>query len=490
MKKLIFSFLIFIFNISLFADAYLISPDNFIENEPFNFEIEGTGKSVEIPDIKDIDGNLVKNLGTSRTITSINGEVSTKIKKSFQIFPKEKFTIPSFDIKVDGKTFKTKEKVINRISPSKTVSNNYSFELIVDKNSLYVGESTLLRLKFKYRKDLQIVDLGLVMPTFNNIWMKQLNNSKKYEEGEYNVQELEFLLFPQKSGVLKLPAVRIDAKILDNQLSSFSMFFSPTKDIKIYSNSLNLNVKDLPQGVNLIGEFLLKTSISKDKVNTNEPVSFKINIEGYGNIDDIKDIKLNIDDVTIYENKPTIKAKIEDNKYKFSYEKTFSILSNKDFTIPSIKLKYFDKKIKKVVTQKSLEYKIKVKNSTEQKVAVLEKENNKKDLIEPKIQEKIVYKESSKSKIVFFIMGAVFTILIIGLYNYVKNRKKDNSEDLPLVKLVKKSKTNDELLKILVPYLAIDNGLDDIIFKLEKQKNIDIKILKKEIIQILKSLKI
>ncbi len=492
MKKVLFSFFIYIlfFCNTLFGSAVLISPDNFVENEPFVFEIEALGKSVEIKDIKEIDGNIVQNLGTSRTITSINGEITSKIKKSFQLFPKDKFTIPSYEIEIDGKIYKTKEKIVNRVSVKKSISNKYELSLELEKDSLYVGEDTILKLKFKYRKDLQIVDLALVMPTFKNIWMKQLKNTKNYEEGEYNIQELEFLIFPQKSARLKLPAIRIDAKILDNQYSSYSLFSPPTKDIKIYSNTLDLDVKALPQGVNLIGEFLLKSSISKDEINANEPLSFKINIDGFGNIEDIKDIKLNINSATIYENKPLINTDIENRRYKFSYEKTFSILANSDFTIPSIELKYFDKNIGKVVSQKTQEYKIKVKNQVEEKVSVLEKAKESTLDKELKIEEKVVYKSSTKDKVIFFILGCLFTLLIIGLYYYVKNRKINDKEDLPLVKLVKKSKTKESLIKILIPYLAIDNSLDDIIFKLEKQNDIDLKIVKKEIINILESLKI
>lgn len=492
MKRNIFSFFVFILFLttSLFAKVVLISPDNFVDNEAFIFEIQAIGKSVKIDDIKEIDGNIVQSLGTNRTITSINGEITTKIKRSFQLFPKDKFTIPSYEVEIDGKIFKTKEKIVNKILPQKTFSNSYELGLEVEKSSLYVGEETILRLKFKYRKDLQIVDLALVMPTFKNIWMKQLKETKNYDEGIYNIQELEFLIFPQKSGSLKLPAIRIDAKILDNQYSSYSLFSAPAKDIKIYSNMLDLEVKALPQGVDLIGEFILKSSISKEELDSNEPLSFKINIDGFGNIEDIKDIKLNINNATIYENKPNIKTDIENKKYKFSYEKTFSILSNRDFIIPSVELKYFDKKIGQVVSQKTQEYKIKVKNQVENRVAVLEKAQESNISEKLKIEEKIVYKSSIKDKTLFFVLGFLFSLLIFGLYNYVKNRKVNNKEDLPLVKLVKKSRTKDELLKILIPYLAIDNSLDDIIFKLEKQNEIDLKVLKKEIINILKSLKI
>lgn len=481
-------FFILFFSISLFAKVTLISPNNFISNEVFTFEIEAIGNDIKFPEIKKIENNIVQTLGTSRSITNINGNISRKIKKTYQLISNDSFTIPSFSIEIDGKTYKTNEKKIQKKSIEKSISNAYSLDLIVEKKSLFVGEENLLTLKFKYRKDLQIVDLSLNMPTFKNLWMKQLKNQKNYDEGVFRVQELEFLSFPQKDGEIIIPAIRIDAKILDNQFSSYSLFQEPTKSIKIYSNSIVLDVKKLPENVDLIGEFILESSINKNEVNENEPISFKINIEGYGNIEDIKDIKLNIKDSTVYENKAKIKSEIVNKKNKFTYEKSFSILSSKDFKIPSIELKYYDKNIKKIVTQKTKEYEIKVKSKIKRNnEVILEKD---KKAIEKIVEEKIVYKTSLKDRIVFFVLGLFFSLLIIGLYKYVKNKKIKEVNELPIIKKIKKSKSSDDLIKILIPYLCINKDLDDIIFKLEKRKNIDLKIIKKEIIEILKKLDI
>ncbi len=265
---------------------------------------------------------------------------------------------------------------------------------------------------------------------------------------------------------------------------SYSLFSPATKTEKIYSNSLTLDVKPLPNNVNLIGEFLLKTSVSKEEINEGESVSYQVEVSGNGNIDDIEDIKLDIKDVTIFENKPEIKTKIEDNKNVGTYKKSFSIISNKDFEIPSISLSYYDQNIKKVVTQKSPSYKIKVK-SIEKKATFKGLEKVKKEKIEI---EKIVYKTSLKQQLLFFILGMLFTILIFGLYFYVKNRKVKQKDDLPLVKSIKKSKNNNELIKLLLPYIGYNKILDELIFKLEKDEKIDLKLIKKDIVNIVETL--
>ena len=55
---------------------------------------------------------------------------------------------------------------------------------------------------------------------------------------------------------------------------------------------------------------------------------------------------------------------------------------------------------------------------------------------------------------------------------------------------VKNAKTKDELFRLLVVYINIDEQLDKIIFDLEKSKNEELKSLKKEVLKLLKDKKL
>jgi hypothetical protein len=293
-------------------------------------------------------------------------------------------------------------------------------------------------------------------------------------------------MFALKEGSQKIEALGINAQVMDN--SSYSVF-SSTRNKKIYSNELNFNIKNLPANTNLIGNFEISASVDKQIVKKGEAVSFKLNIIGSGNIDDIPDIKIPIDDVTIYENKPLVKTQILNNEYKGEWEKVYSIIANRSFTIPSIKLDYFDKNLSKVISKQTNSFNIEVLDEEIKKEVLLEKATEK-ILPEEKPKEiiKVVEQTSTLDRIIFFFLGIAFSILIISLYFYVITSKRKKQEDKPLVKKVKESKTKDELLKILAVYLKIDVKLDAYIFELEKTKDID--SLKKEIIKTLKELKL
>ena len=486
MKFIRFFLILIFFNISLIANVTLQSPNTFIKGESFIFEFEVVGSSVKFPKIEKIDGFIVESLGSSRSLQIINGNYNEKISKKFRIVPTKEFTIPSFTFSINGKEVNSQEKIIEEKVVTKTKSNNFDLTLSASKTSLYVGEDLLVKLVFKYRRGLQITNLGFEQPHFENFWYKKLDNSNKsYEQNGYVVQELEFLLFPQKTGKLKIPSLRVDVQLIDPNNQNFGFFANSTKSLKVYSNELVFDVKELPNNLTLIGDFDINASVNKTKIKQGESISYKINISGKGNFDDIEDIKLAIENVTIYDNKPEINTKYTNKGYEGTYSKVYSIIPSSSFEIPSITFRYFSKKDNKVIEKKTKTFNIEIIDQIAKKV-VLEKP---KEIIDEK--EKIIVKNQSslKENILYFILGVFVTLLIIGLISYVRlQRLKNQKDEKPLIKLVKRSKDKKSLMKVLIPFLKIDSNLDKLIFQCESEK--DFKILKKQIIDLLKQLKI
>lgn len=461
-------------------------PKQVVQGEPLLFSLEIIGNDILLPDMKTIALNSVQEVSSSTSTSIINNQITKRVKKIYSLYPRKDFLFPSLKFIIDGKEYFSKEQNIVLTNPKKTISSNYDLSLKANAKELYVSENFILTLVFKYKKNSNIVDLSFEKPTFDNFWYKQLNDSKQYEKGDFIIQELNFLLFPLKKGLLKINPLKINAQIIDGN-NSFSFFSNATSNVKIYSNELEFNVKELPSNVNLIGRFDIKSQVDKKEIKQGEAVSFKLEINGFGNIDDIKDIKLDLGDTTIYENKPVIKAKYEDNKYTGTYTKVFSIIPNKSITIPKINLEYFDKELGFVVLKQSEEMKINVlENVVLKKQELMQKPDIK---VKEKEVIKIIEKVSIKDRIIFFFLGLIIGVLILGLYFYViKYKNKNKSVESSLLKKIKKSKNKDELLKLLAVYIKIDSSLDELIFKLEEKD--DIKLLKKDIIIKIKELKL
>jgi len=478
MKKLFFFFSFILFPFFLQASVTLKAPDTFVNGESYIFEYEAVGSSVDFPEIKQIDGLTVEDLGTSRSLQIINGNYDEKILKRFRIIPNKNFTIPSFIFKIDDKEVKSEEKTVVERKIQKTNSDDFDLTITSSKKQLYVGESLIVKLTFKYKRGLKITNLGFEPPHFENFWYKKIDNSnKRYEENGYMVQELDFLLFPQKSGTLKIKPLRVDVQMVDTTSSSnFTFFSSAPKLKKIYSNSLSFNVKALPSDVTLIGDFTLNATIDKNEINLGESINYRLEITGSGNFDDIEDFKLDIPNTTIYDNKAKIETKFEDDKYQGKYSKVFSIVPNTSLEIPPFELKFFNKEENKVKILKTKSFKIKV-NGKKQKDEVLQKPIEKEEKI-------LVEKEFPLiEKIKYFLFGALSILLIFCLYIYVKLQKsKKKIKETSLSKLIKSSKDRLDLLKVLIPYLKRDNELDNLIFECEKS-NLEFKILKKKVLE-------
>lgn len=484
---------IIFFTTFIFANVVLEAPNEFVKGDSVVFSIKASGSNIEFPTIDNIDGFDVQKNGSTNNITIINGKRSENRVQSYIFFPNKTVTIPSLKVKIDGKNELTKPHQIKLSKVQKTTSKLFDLKLKVNKNKVYVAEDIKLTLIFKYSTKANIIDIGFTDPVFENFWSKQYGKPVKYSQNGFVVQELTYLLFPQKEGLLKIDPVKIDI-VLQDPRDPFS-FLGQGKNKRIYSNSIDIDVKPLPNNVKLIGDFKIKTKVNKTTIDSGEAVSYSINIEGRGNIDDLDEIKLDIPDVTIYENKAKKTYDVNSSgKYGGTYTKSFSIVAQNNFTIPAISIKFFDKKTKKIKTINSKLYNIKVKNKTANNIKNDTKPTLQKMVQEPVVKQKVIVKTvdtTIKEKIMYLIFGMIIMLFLVILYNYLVSKKSKKEQlELPLTKKVKKAKTKDQLLKLLVVYIGLNEELDSIIYSLEKDDNIEIKSIKKQILLILKQMKL
>jgi len=467
------------------AKVVLQSPDTFYKNDVVSFKIVVSGTDIQIPEIKSIDGMIVEDAGTSRHTTIINGARSYQFIKTYALKGIKDIYIPSFEIKVDNKIEKTQAKVIKMMKVNKTKSDLYDLSVSVDKKNAYIGEAIEFTLKFKYKKDLEIVSLDYTKPSFEGFWVKELkpqqtqNNYTQYVE-----QEIKYLIFPQKAGQIKLEPLKIGVTTIKGNYGGGFYLTSPTVTTPVYSNKIELNVKPLPNGINLIGDFNIKSTVDKTVIDQGDAVSFKLSITGRGNLDDLDEVSIDIPNTTIYDNPSNKEYDLKDNLYGGKYTKTYSIIGKEDFIIPSVEIQYFDKKTATVKTAKTKVHKIKV-NKKSTKIATLEVANTP---INRDIKEKIeIVKTSDNEKIIYFVLGLISGMISLG--SYILFVKRDTKKkDIPILTNAKKAKTADELFRILVVYINIDEELDKIIYKLENLSVTEYKKEKQNILKVLKEL--
>ena len=438
-------------------------------------KITARGEDIEFPSITNIQGFDVLGRSSSSEIHVINSKITKSKSISYTFVPTKTISIPSYKLKINGIDEYTPSLNIKVIKPKVgKVGDDFIFSLEVSKNKVYAGEAIYAQFKFLHKVGVQIVDINLDKLSLEHFWIKDLNNPQAKEKNGYIEQTINYILFPQIEGNQTIPSQQIRIAVRENRTNFI-------KWVKVLSNEKNIEVKSLPNNLNVQGDYTISASVDKLSVKTNEPVNLSINIKGTGNIDDIEAFNIDFEDQVVYASKPEIKNSMINNNYGGEFSQKISIIGDKNFTIDPIELKYFDIKQQKIITIRTKSFDIEVKNAKEISPSIQTKQNTSQNIVQlpPKI---IIQKENELLKYIFLITGIILGILVAYVFNKSKIIKKD---ELEISKKIKKAKNDKALYEILLPY-STDMNLKIYMLKLEENiyNNGKNKIDKKTIIEI------
>ncbi len=450
---------------TLFAQEIevVISPKVIFEGDNAKLTIIVTGDDVEFPSMSKIGDADVLSQASSSNFTSLNGKITKTKSKSYTFIPKASMTIEPITIKIDSKEYQTKPI---RIEVKKEPANSakaFIFEMEVDKNKAYVSEPVKVTYRFKHRLDIDIAEANFNPPSYEGFWTKSAPKKPNKIEGDYNVYEMSFILFPQKEGELKIDPARMSVGIVKQNVRSY-FNFERIKWKTIFSNDAKVVVQQLPSDATLFGNFDFKVSVDKNQTKANEPINITLIIKGEGNVDDIEDFKIDLSDAIVYADKPKKRTYLTDKKVVGEFTQKFAVVSNRDFTIPPISFSYFDSDKNETVHKKSKPITIKVKGgfNTQTLEAKLEKPSG----AVTKVKEKIVYQKSPWWS--FALIGLGGFVLGFLVSSLLKKGRKKAEKELIIGKKIKNSSTDKELLSTLMPYVNQSSKLDALISKLEE----------------------
>ena len=456
------------------------------KGDSVTFSISASGDKIKFPDIKDINGTPILQSFDSQSIVFINNNVSKTITRSYKFNADKNLTIPSYEVVVDNKSYKTKPINITVLK----ASNDKKAKLILQasKTNAYVGEPIRLDIILSVAPNAKYDKYQIEPPKFNNFWVKTLNSQ---DLGAKKV--FSYLIFPQIDGNLTIgPIVAHLGKFVKSNDPFFGndpffqVFNSEIKWSKISSNKLNFNIKPLPNNLEVYGKYTISAKVDKTKVNANKPVNLTIKIKGIGNIDDIKKFDLDIDDAIVYSDEPKIKTYIKNKNYGGEFTQKIAIVADKNFTIPKIVFKYFDKDLKKEVTLKTKPINITVLGGKNKKdnAKIISANQSSTNVTNNKSECNNNSNCNISLKILYMLIGVILGVFGYYLALKLKELKKEKKE-IPLIKKIKKAKNNKELFNLLLPFAKKSEKLDEILKKLEENiyKNGTYKIDKNDIIE-------
>ena len=303
----------------------------------------------------------------------VNGSVTNSRIMSWSISPKKsgKLTIPALTIIVGNKKYKT-SPIIIQVSGTKKkkLDRDVFITSEIDKQEVYLGEQITLLYKI-YRK-VKISIEPFEVPEFSGFWTEELYrpNQIKFKKVDlngvrYQVGTLyKVALFPISGSEATIKPLVIKIQTQEKRPRRnrdpffdpfFDSFFTKTETKILRSPEREVSIKNFPEPrpggfTGAVGLFNITTSIDRDSTNVNEAITFRVSVNGTGNLGLFTLPKFNFSD-QLDQFPP--KENFEKNLFRDELSGTMSWeyilvprISGK-ISIPPISMTYFDPNIEK-----------------------------------------------------------------------------------------------------------------------------------------------
>ncbi len=364
--KTLGKFLIFFLTLPLLHAAGVtakVDRSNITLGERVVLNLHVEGENIEEPTIGKICNTDVLSTSRSTNMQIINGSYSKAQVLSYSFMPSESCTIDPIAVKIDGKYYST-DKVEITVG-AMTIDKNAPFilEMEAEKPSVHVGEPFKVTITLKQRHNAEAVDSKFLQPQMKNFWVKEQQQSKRFEQGDYSVTKVVYIMAAQKAGMQHIGHAQLQVAQRSHSRDAWGQWFPQLQWRSYFSNELDLEVKDLPQGVNLVGDFKISLDVENTEIDAGEALNATLKISGSGNFEDITSLKPHIENVSIYEEDPATKSYLENGAYKGTWSQKMALVADSDYTIPAISLSYYDPKEARVKTVKTTPVAISVKGT-------------------------------------------------------------------------------------------------------------------------------
>ncbi len=338
----------------LLALELRLSEQNATAGEKFVIHLIAQGKQIEFELPEKIAEYEVLSVKRANNTVIVNNDVSYEKRVSLTIQPEANFIIPSISAIVDGELQRSKPRPVAVVKPAQNLDEAYYISMSADKTEAYLNEAVTVTIRLKERADKRLLDVVYTPPSKEGFWVKQIQEDKPRQAGEFILHEMRYRYYPQREGNLTIEPPKAKIGVPKKTTDIFGTTYVPEYRT-IAAKPLQIAVKAPPEAIKMVGEFTLESRVSSVETKANKPVHLFITLKGSGNFDDFEGFALELPSVVTYESEPKIEKGV--------YTKKFSLVSDQNFTVPALHFHYFDTKEQRIRTLKTPRYKIKVDSS-------------------------------------------------------------------------------------------------------------------------------
>lgn len=372
--------------------------------EPVQLMVTVRGaRGAGVPQTLGVKGLQINLVGRSTQFEMRNLKMSSTLTYTYLVVPQfeGEFTIPSFDVQIEGKTFRTQAMRLlvtggTRVpqapalpqnppslpsgqSPPAAEGEPFFAELILSKKKAYVGE--VIPAEFRFYFNSRIGGQVGERPNFGGegFTVQKFSNAVKREQvvngSNYVVFTFQSAITAVKTGVLEIPEATLEARLqlpgkapqgLGDFFNNFPMppgMFTDNRDVTLRTKALQVEILPLPKDgrpedfSGAVGKFTMEASVFPKKALGGEPVNLKVAVAGQGNFEGMSAPALTEDDG--WRSYPPSDKFQSTDSIGFTGEKTyeFALIARQDQTrTPGVRFSYFDPSTGKyaVLTQEPL----------------------------------------------------------------------------------------------------------------------------------------
>ena len=430
----------------------------------FSLKINGT--DIQRPIINTICDSDVISTSSQTSIEIVDGDYKKSYVLSYKFMPQKSCEIKPIDVEVDGKIETSKALKVEVKPMSRDKNADFLLTLETQKKEFFVGEPFELTLLFKQKRSAEAVDSKFTTPSMKGFWIKGEAKPERRNDGEYVITTVRYILAAQREGDLKIEPAQMSIASRTSSRDVWGSFAPQIKWRSYFSNELALNIKPIPFGASLVGEFTISAKADKAKINPNEAVNITVEVHGSGNLEDIKTFKPYVEDVSVFDEKILVEG--------MKLTQKLALVADNDFVVPPFELKFFNPKTKKIETIATKEIKVEVLGQKVKPELKIKRDETQPAVLQMKEEIQVVSSGFSTMWMsLIFALGIIFGIVLMILkpWSLFKSEKSVNIKDekLLLVKLLP-FKDDSEVQEILD---ILENNLYS-----QDKKNIDKKVLK------------
>jgi len=317
----------------------------------------------------------------------------------------------------------------------KLFASTYEWSVEADKKSAMTNEPIYLKYTCNFSDSAQTYTIEFKPVVENDEYKVLLLSENESILDAKRVNTYEFVLYVKKAQKLNLFFDTTMKKTNKDSIQN-SVLGRDNAEYEDYSvkiirqKSVELEIKDAKS--ELVGKISTDVKRDESSIMSYEPYHLEIKIEGCANFDALKPFHFEIDGVKVIEEKAIKNIELTKDGYIGSWSQKFAFVSEKNFTIPSIEIEYFDLEEKKLKSYSFDEVDVEVKELYK--------------------KEKLLEKEEKTFKIKYEYFYYILVFLAGFIFAKIKFKKKIklSSAEMLMNKKIEEAKSLEELVFLLV----------------------------------------